>query len=75
MEHRVSVVPKLTWVALDAAVVRPEAESVAVMVAVAPVGAPHRAATTPEALTAATAVFDERKSSPAAASDLVDPSL
>lgn len=41
MEHKVSVAPRLTRVALAAAVVSPEAESVAVIMAVAPVAAPH----------------------------------
>ncbi len=41
MEHKVGVVPKLTSVPFDVAVVRPEAVSVAVIVAVAPEGAPH----------------------------------
>jgi ABC-type nitrate/sulfonate/bicarbonate transport system permease component len=41
MEHKASVVPRLTWVPLAAAVLSPDAESVAVIVAVAPVGAPH----------------------------------
>jgi hypothetical protein len=75
MEHKVSVVIRLTWVAAAGAVVRPEAVSEAVMVVVAPVGAPHRAVTTPEALTVATAVFDELNTSPAAASVFVEWSL
>jgi hypothetical protein len=75
MEHKVSAVPKLTSVALVADVVKPDAESVAVMIAVDPAGAPHWAATTPPAVTVATAVFEELNTSPDGASGWVDPSL
>jgi hypothetical protein len=46
-----------------------------VIVEVAPGGAPHSAVTTPEALTSATAVFEELNTSPDAASGFVEPLL
>jgi hypothetical protein len=65
----------VTWVDFAAPVDSPEAESVAVIVAVAPTGAPQIATTTPAALTVATAVLEELKTSREADRVWVEPSL
>jgi len=56
-------------------VTKPEAVSLAVIVAVAPLIALAVAVTTPVALTVAAAVFDDSKTSPDAGNVLVEPSL
>jgi hypothetical protein len=65
----------VTMVELLVEVARPDAVSLAMMIAVTPLFALATAVTTPAVLTAATAVFDEVNVSPDAGSILVDPSL
>jgi hypothetical protein len=75
IEHSATAELIVTCVDLPAPVDSPEAESVAVIVAVAPTGAAQLATTTPAALTVATAVFEELKTSPEADGVWVEPSL
>jgi hypothetical protein len=65
----------VTTVELAVEVVTPDAESVALIVALAPAPAVIARVTTPSELTVATPVFDDANVSPDAASVLVEPSL
>jgi hypothetical protein len=75
IEHNVTAELTVTCVDLAAPVDSPDAESVAVIVAVAPTGAPQIATTTPAELTVATAVLEELKISPEAGRVWVEPTL
>jgi hypothetical protein len=74
MEHSVTVDPRVICADRAADVDNPDAVSVAVTVAAAPAAA-QAAVTKPVVLTVAIAVSEERKTSPEAGSDFVEPSL
>jgi hypothetical protein len=75
IEHSATAGLIVTSVDLAAPVDNPEAESVAVIAAVAPTGAPQTATRTPAALIVATAVLEELKTSPEAERVWVEPSV